>query len=119
MKKNISRISFIVHEKQIFNVFDNLICGISGGQDSILLVLILYHLKHLYKLQLTLIYCNHFWQVKNFYIVLQLLKISYLINSPINIIVPNNKINSEEDGHFWRKEKFFQTLNYCQVNELL
>lgn len=119
MKKNISRISFIVHEKQIFNVFDNLICGISGGQDSILLVLILYHLKHLYKLQLTLVYCNHFWQVKNFYIVLQLFKIAYLINSPINIIVPNNKINSEEDGHFWRKEKFVQTLNYCQVNDLL
>lgn len=119
MKKNISRISFIVHEKQIFNVFDNLICGISGGQDSILLLLILYHLKDLYKLHLTLIYCNHFWNVKNFYIILQLLKISYLINSPINIIVPNNKINSEEDGYFWRKKKFFQTLNYCQANDLL
>jgi tRNA(Ile)-lysidine synthase TilS/MesJ len=119
MKKNISRISFIVHQKQIFNVFDNLICGISGGQDSLLLLLIFYHLKHLYNLELTLIYCNHFWQVKNFYIVLQLLKISYLINSPINIIVPKNKINSEEDGHFWRKKKFFQTLNYYQANGLL
>ena len=110
MQKNISRISFIVHQKQIFNVFDNLICGISGGQDSLLLVLILYHLKHLYNLELTLIYCNHFWHIKNFYIVLQLLKISYLINSPINIIVPTNKLNSEEDGHFWRKKIFFQFL---------
>lgn len=119
MKKNISRISFIVHQKQIFNVFDNLICGISGGQDSLLLVLILYHLKHLYNLELTLIYCNHFWHVKNFYIVLQLLKISYLINSPINIIVPKNKINSEEDGHFWRKKNFFQTLNYIEADGLL
>ena len=119
MQKNISRISFIVHQKQIFNVFDNLICGISGGQDSLLLVLILYHLKHLYNLELTLIYCNHFWHIKNFYIVLQLLKISYLINSPINIIVPTNKLNSEEDGHFWRKKIFFQTLNYCQSNGLL
>ena len=119
MKKNISRISFIVHQKQIFNVFDNLICGISGGQDSLLLVLILYHLKHLYNFELTLIYCNHFWDIKNFYIVLQLLKISYLINNPINIIVPQNKINSEEAGYFWRKKEFFQILNYSQANDLV
>lgn len=119
MKKNISRISFIVHQKQIFNVFDNLICGISGGQDSLLVVLILYHLKHLYNFELTLIYCNHFWQVKNFYIVLQLLKIAYLLNSPIHINVPKNKLNSEQAGHFWRKKEFSQTLNYCQANRLL
>lgn len=119
MKKHISRISFIVHQKQIFNVFDKLICGISGGQDSLLLVLILYHLKHLYNLELTLIYCNHFWHVKNFYIVSQLLKISYLINSPIIIIVPKNEINSEEDGHFWRKKEFFYALNYREADELL
>lgn len=119
MKKNISRISFIVHQKQNFNVLDNLICGISGGQDSLLVVLILYHLKHLYNLELTLIYCNHFWHVKNFYIVLQLLKISYLINSSINIIVPKNEINSEKDGYLWRKKNFFQTLNYFEADELL
>jgi len=119
MKKHISRISFIVHQNQIFNVFHKLVCGISGGQDSLLLVLILYHLKHLYNLELTLIYCNHFWHVKNFYIVLQLLKISYLINSPINIIVPKDEINSEEDGHFWRKKNFFHTLNYFEADGLL
>jgi tRNA(Ile)-lysidine synthase TilS/MesJ len=119
MKKNISRISFIVHQKQIFNVFDNLICGISGGQDSFLLVLILYHLKNLYNLEFNLIYCNHFWHIKNFYIVLQLLKISYLINSPININVPTNQLNSEEDAHLWRKKIFSQTLHYCQANRLL
>lgn len=119
MKKNISRISFIVHQKQIFNLFDNLICGISGGQDSLLLVLILYHLKYLYTLNINLIYCNHFWHIKNFYIVLQLLKLSYLLNNPINIIVPTNKMNSEEEGHFWRKKNFFQILNYCQADGLL
>jgi len=119
MKKNISRISFIVHQKQIFNVFDNLICGISGGQDSLLVVLILYHLKHLYNFELTLIYCNHFWQVKNFYIVLQLLKIAYLLNNSIHINVPKNKLNSEQDGHFWRKKEFSQTFNYCQADRLL
>lgn len=119
MKKNISRISFIVHQKQIFNLFDNLICGISGGQDSLLVVLILYHLQYLYNLEINLIYCNHFWQLQNFYILLQLLKLSYLLNSPIYIIVPTNQINSEEDGHFWRKEIFFQIVNYSQADALV
>lgn len=112
MKRNISRISFIVHQNQLFNVSDNLICGISGGQDSIILLIILYHLKKVYKLELTNIYCNHFWQVKNFYSAFEILKLSYLINTPMSIVLIKTKIKSEEEGHFWRQKAFFQIGNY-------
>ena len=115
MKNNISRISFIVHEKKIFNVSDNLIVGISGGQDSILLLIVLCHLKKIYQLKINLVYCNHLWQKKNFYALFELLKISYTLNTPINHIITKIGIGSEEEGHFWRQKNFFQLGNYFNI----
>ena len=48
-----------------------------------IIILILYHLKVFYKLNLNIIYCNHFWQLKNFFTEFQLFQFAYLINSPI------------------------------------
>ena len=115
MNNNLSRISFIVHQKKIFNVSDNLIIGISGGQDSIVLLLLIYHLKNPYKLKLNLVYCNHLWQKKNFYALFELLKIAYTLNLPINHIIGKTEIQSEEEGHFWRQKNFFQVGNYFDI----
>ena len=119
MKKSIARISFIVHQNKIFNRSDNLICGVSGGQDSFLLVLILYHLKNTYKLTFTLVYFNHFWQIKNFYTVLHLIKFAYLIKTPINSIIAKTQLTSEEKGHFWRRKMFFNIANYTNTTLIL
>ena len=115
MKNHLSRISFIVHQKKIFNVSDNLIIGISGGQDSIVLLLLIYHLKNYYKLKLNLVYCNHLWQKKNFYALFELLKISYTLNVSINHIIGKTEIRSEDEGHFWRQKNFFQVGNYFNI----
>ena len=114
MKKNISRISFIVHQNKIFNVSDNLICGISGGQDSLILFVLIYHFKKIYKLKLNNIYCNHFWQVKNFYTGFEILKLSYLSNTPMSIVLIKTNLKSEEQGHFWRQKSFLQIGNYFE-----
>jgi tRNA(Ile)-lysidine synthase TilS/MesJ len=119
MKKSIARISFIVHQNTILNRSDNLICGISGGQDSFLLVLILYHLKNTYKLTFTLVYFNHFWQIKNFYTVLHIIKFAYLIKIPINSIIAKTQLTSEEKGHFWRQKMFFNIANYTNTTLIL
>lgn len=119
MKQTISYISFIVHENKLFNINDNLLCAISGGQDSILLLLILYHLQVSYKLNLNVTYCNHFWQLKNFFTEFQLFKVAYLINSPIITIIPKSQIHSEELGHIWRQQSFFKIRNYSNCNSIL
>lgn len=119
MKNNICRISFIIHENKIFNTPKTLVLGISGGQDSMLLLLLVCHFKNFYKLNLTLVYCNHFWQKKNFYTVFELFKISYILYLPLTHIVPNKEIESEEQGHFWRQNNFFQLGNYFQTDSII
>jgi len=119
MKKSISSISFIVHENSILNCSDNLVCTISGGQDSILLLLSLYHLKRVYNFKLNLLYCNHLWQRNNIYCVWQLLKISYLIEKPITSIITKTQINSEEQAHFWRQRTFLKIANYFYSDSIV
>jgi len=119
MKKNISRITFIVQQNEILKRADSFICGISGGQDSILLLFIIYHLKKLFSLNFTLIYCNHLWQLQNFDTLSQLLKLVYLLNLSVNISIPNRRLISEKNGHVWRQKNFVQVANFYNKNKLV
>jgi tRNA(Ile)-lysidine synthase TilS/MesJ len=119
VKNTLSRVSFIVHENQKFQVSDRLLCTISGGQDSILNLIFLYHLESLYLFRLNLAYCNHFWQPTNFYTLFELFKFGYLINKPISNLVPKQRLLSEEEAHFWRQKNFYQMGTYLSLNTII
>lgn len=119
MKNTLSRVSFIVHQNQKFPVSDRLLCTISGGQDSILNLILLYNLEALYEFQINLAYCNHFWQPTNFYSEFELLKFGYLINKPIANLVPKKRLISEEEAHFWRQYNFYQIGTYLNLNNII
>jgi tRNA(Ile)-lysidine synthase TilS/MesJ len=119
MENTLSRVSFIVHQKQKFPVSDHLLCTISGGQDSILNLIILYNLEALYEFRISLAYCNHFWQQTNFYSEFELFKFAYLINKPIANLVPKKRLVSEEEAHFWRQYNFYQIGTYLNLNNII
>ena len=119
MKQIISQISFIVHQKKIFYPSNNLLCAISGGQDSFLLFIIFLHLKSTLILKLELVYCNHFWKQNNFYSLVELIKISYLTNIPINVAVTENTLNSEKKSRIWRRKNFSRIAIFSKVENLL
>lgn len=119
MKNIFSRISFIVHEKQILGSSNTILSGISGGQDSMVLFLIIIHLNYLSNFPLHIIYCNHFWQKKNFYTLIQVFKISYLLNKNIHITVPKTSVASENRARLWRKNNFYQIANFLNLNTLI
>lgn len=112
MNHNLSKISFIIHKKEILYPETKFVCGISGGQDSMILMVILSHFQKVYNINNNFVYCNHFWGCKNIYNTFELLKLSYLLNNQINIFVPTFSVNSEEKGHFWRKNSFTKATNY-------
>ena len=100
-------------------VHQELLCSVSGGQDSIMLLWILLHLQKSLKFKLQILHFNHFWQKDNFYSTYELLKISFLFNIPVNIIIPEIKISSETIGHYWRKQKIYHFSTFLQKNHVL
>lgn len=113
MKKTISNISFIVHENHSQVSHSNICCSVSGGQDSILLVLILVHLQHSSYFYLQLFYCNHFWQKQNFFCTHHIFKLGYLIHRPTSFVLPITALKTEEQARSWRQKNFqFLTQSY-------
>lgn len=119
MKQIISQISFNVHEKNILSPTSNILCTISGGQDSILLLFILVHLKKTLDVNLELIYCHHFWQKLNFYSAQQLFNIGYFLNMPLYISIAHSNLISEEKARLWRRKNFFRVVNFSQSKILV
>jgi len=118
-QENILDMSSHIYHKNCFKRQNNIVCSISGGQDSIVLLIMLLHLNKILNLNIELIYSNHFWQKSNFYYFVELLKISYLVNRPISILVPTRKIDSENKGHNWRRKNFFRLGYFYNANTIV
>lgn len=119
MKQIISQMSFNVHQKSIIYPSTSLLCAISGGQDSILLLFILVHLRETLNLHLELIYCHHFWQRNNFYSLVHIFNLAYLLNIPIHITFAEVDLNSEQIGHNWRRKQFFRVGAFSNSKTIL
>lgn len=94
----------LLPKNEIFGSESSLLCLISGGQDSILTFFILLHIDK--KLSLQVLYCQHFWQLKNFFTARFLFQMSYLIKVPYILILPQNILLSENESRDWRKQNF-------------
>lgn len=88
----------------------NLLCTISGGQDSILTFFILLHIYK--KDSLQILYCHHLWQIKNFFSAKFVFHVSYLIQIPYTLILPQNLVLTENEARNWRKK------NFCRFSQL-
>lgn len=83
-----------------------LLCTTSSGQDSTLNFFLLVHAKEKKNLYLTILYCQHFWQTKNFFSVLLLYKLSFIFELPYHICLPQNDLGTENQSRVWRKKVF-------------
>lgn len=88
-------------------------CTISSGQDSIVTLFLLLHKEK--KESLQLLYCNHFWQIKNFFSARSIYKISYFSNICYTFILPENKFLTENESREWRKKSFYR---FSQVENI-
>lgn len=77
---------------------------ISSGQDSTVSFFLLIHIEK--KDCLQLLYCNHFWQIKNFFSTRLLFQISYVLKVSYNFILPETIFLTENESRNWRKKNF-------------
>ena len=85
-----------------FNKPEKIFFGISGGQDSFCLRILLYVFKTQWDWQLTFFFCNHLWQVNSFYTqshinnYLNILKLNFVFFTTVSPLV------SEQNSRVWR-----------------
>lgn len=112
MKKSLSESSYIVQTKTLIRPSTHIMCALSGGQDSILLFTILLHLKKVCNLKISVVYCNHFWQLQNMYTVTEIWKFTFLFQIPTCLFFAEDKLQSEANARVWRQKKFCRSLEF-------
>ena len=100
----ISEINSIFCQKNKIKPKDICICSFSGGQDSVLLFIILLHLKKQWNIEIQLLHFHHFWQQQNFFSVQQVWKLSFIFKNPFYIITSEVFLNTEKKARQWRQE---------------
>ena len=83
-----------------------ILAAISGGQDSCVTFVLCLHIEKLATLEV--IYCNHFWQPKNFFSSDLIFKLSFLFDVPYTLILPQNGVLGENRSREWRKKSFYR-----------
>ena len=84
----INEVEKTINKKQLILSRNNIVCAISGGQDSSFLLFCLSFLKVQRLLSFKIIWCNHFWQSCSFYTTLHLTKCAVAFSSPIIGFLP-------------------------------
>ena len=92
-------------KSQLVKKNTRILCSISSGQDSIVSFFLLLHLKNL---NLEILYCQHFWQTKNFISSVLIFKLSFLFEISYNTSLPQKLVLNENHSRVWRKKNFFR-----------
>lgn len=96
MKKFILDVNNTLTKKTLLRPNDKCLCAISGGQDSILLFIILLHLKKQWNIDIRIVHFHHFWQEKNYFTTQQVWKLAFLFNTPISIVYSELVLENEK-----------------------
>lgn len=106
-----------------------ILCTISGGQDSIVNFFLIFSLlyfqqqKRLRKKifvekkinQIKVLYCNHFWQIKNFFLTFFIFRVSFFFQIPFFVVLAEHSFLNENRSRGWRKKTFYRV---CQLERI-
>lgn len=119
MKKFILILKRALFQSDYFYCEKTVLSTFSGGQDSILTLIIFLHFQFEYGLQLQMIYCHHFLQLNNFFCFWQLTRISYVFGIPTSMVLAQEYLKNENHARKWRQRSFERMCQHKQCSDLL
>lgn len=121
IKKTIKILSFIqksLLKKNLIQPNQKLLVTISGGQDSISLLIILYFFQNQWNWKLKILWCNHIWQKDSFQIFLELTKLIYQFPFGLICLISLKSLKTEQKSRDWRYSSFFR-INLYYLNQYI
>jgi tRNA(Ile)-lysidine synthetase-like protein len=81
---------------------NSIIISISGGQDSVCLLFIIWQLKTQWKLTLHVVWCNHLWQKDSFYVMKTIFNLMYRYKVFSYFTLNLEEVYTEQKARLWR-----------------
>jgi tRNA(Ile)-lysidine synthase len=119
MNKIIHLFRLIIQAKTCLLPNSKICLGLSGGQDSINLFLIISVFQKQWFLDLNSIYCNHLWQEETIYLQTHLLLFQYALQKPIFIAINFLKIETENKARNWRYSCYQRSAILMKTSNLM
>lgn len=108
---NLTNFTLIHKNKtELINKNCGLLLTVSGGQDSILTFFLL--LQIFKKEDFRVLYCQHFWQIKNFFSAKFVFELCFLLKIPYTLVLPQIFGLTENESREWRNKNF---LRFSQI----
>lgn len=117
--KLINNIKLLLVEKKLVKSNQYLLIAVSGGQDSILVLMVFYILKKQWNLKLTILYCNHLWQKNSIYSFSHIGKTIFCLNLKFHYAITFKELNSEEVSRYWRSKYYTRISDYSNNSNII
>ena len=88
---------------------EKILLTVSGGQDSICLLIIFFLLRTQLLISFDLLFCHHFWQKSSFFTMLHVAKCNFCCSSKILFFFPLDRLLSEKAARDWRHKVIQRT----------
>ncbi len=113
----IDSIKLFLFKNKVIKSNKKILIGISGGQDSIVLVILFFMLQKQWKIKIIILYCQHLWKIETLYSFFHLFKFFYSLNLELYYSISLRITNSEQTGRNWRLKNFlrFQSLFFSNT----
>jgi tRNA(Ile)-lysidine synthetase-like protein len=113
----INSIKLFLLKNKVIKSNKQILIGISGGQDSIVLLILFFILQKQWKLKIIVLYCHHLWESETIYSFFHLFKFFFSLNFEFYYSISLRITNSEQTARKWRLKNFlrFQYLLFSNT----
>ena len=114
----INAVNKVIIANQLMKPNDRLLLSISGGQDSICLLVLFNQFYTQMELDLNLLWCHHLWQFDSFSLMRQITKLSFLFQFNSCFAITSKFVPSELLARNWRQNCSYRLClfyNYCKI----
>lgn len=96
----------------------SIVLAISGGQDSIFLLITFFIIKKQFNLKIYIFYGNHLWEKNTFYLYFHLSKITFCLNKKLIYSITLKLLKTEEESRYWRSKNYYRLLDFLRYNKI-